>query len=54
MLRRPYWSRLELVYLPEPSPLQFVYATVGLALVLLPLRISVRTSLAVRGTGDRP
>ena len=48
------WITLELVYLPEPSPLQFVYATVGLALVLLPLRGSVRTYLTVRGTGDRP
>lgn len=41
------WIALELVYLPAVSWFHLVYAAVGLALALLPLRDSVRDSLAV-------
>lgn len=40
------WIALELIYLPQPSILQAVYGTVGVALLVLPLRSAVRGYLA--------
>jgi hypothetical protein len=42
------WIAMEVVYLPETSILQIVYAAVGLVLLVLPLHPRLRADLAVR------
>jgi hypothetical protein len=43
------WISLELAYLPDPSPLQAIFGTVGLTLCVLPLVPSVRLDLRQGG-----
>jgi hypothetical protein len=44
------WIALEVIYLPELSVLQIVYAAVGFTLLLLPLHRQVRDYLAAPGS----
>jgi hypothetical protein len=48
------WIGLELIFLPQLSVLEAVYGGVGVALVLLPTRSSVRAYLAAPPGNGRP
>jgi hypothetical protein len=47
------WIAIELIYLPQLSPLEAVYGTVGVALLLLPEHPAVRGYLAVDAASRR-